>query len=257
MHKRKNLHLAKKMGLNAEQWILFLGAAFLIGMAKGGVKGLGMISIPLVAGVFGGKQSTGIILAVLLVADFLALPYFNNHTEWRYIWALLPGTLVGLLSGMFLGNFLDDQLFQQLIAGIILFSLILMILWERKPIDVDRLNHPVVVAIFGWLCGFTSMIGNAAGAILSVYMLAQRVPKNSFIGTQAGFFVITNILKVPVHLWYWKTLSSDTLLMGVYSIPVVALGVLSGIVIIGYIPEKTFRYFVIVITFLMAIRLLW
>lgn len=244
------------MGLNTDQWLLFLLSAFFIGMAKGGVKGLGMIAIPLMAGVFGGKSSTGIILGILLVADFLALPYFNKHTEWRYIRALMPGTLTGLVSGMFLGNYLDDQLFQQLIAGIILFSLALMLFWERKPVDVGLLNHPLVVGIFGFLCGFTSMIGNAAGAILSVYMLAQRVPKNSFIGTQAGFFVVTNVLKIPVHLWYWKTIGAATLTMGLYSIPVVALGVFSGIILIRYIPEKTFRYFILTITFLMAIRLL-
>lgn len=245
------------MALTAYQWFLFLLSAFFIGMAKGGVKGLGMVSIPLMATLFGGKISTGIILAILLVADFLALPYFNKHTEWKYIKALMPSTLVGLLTGMFLGSNINDELFQNLIAGIILFSLALMVFWERKPVDLARLNHPVVIAIFGFLCGFTSMVGNAAGAILSVFMLAQRVPKNSFIGTQAGFFVVTNVMKIPVHLWYWKTVTTETLTLGLYAIPAVALGVVSGIILIRFIPEKAFRYFIMAITFLMSLKLLF
>lgn len=245
------------MALSPYQWFLFLLSAYFIGMAKGGIKGLGMVSIPLLATIFGGKLSTGIILEILLVADFLALPYFNKHTEWGYIRSIMPSTLVGLLAGMLLGNVINDAVFQNLIAAIILFSLALMIYWERRPIDAEKLGHPVVIAIFGFICGFTSMVGNAAGAILSVYMLAQRIPKNSFIGTQAGFFVVTNVLKVPVHLWLWKTLDKNTLTLGLYTIPAVALGVLSGIILIRYIPERTFRYFIIAITAVMAIKLLW
>lgn len=245
------------MALNPYQWFLFLLSAYFIGMAKGGIKGLGMVSIPLLATIFGGKLSTGIILEILLVADFLALPYFNKHTEWGYIRSIMPGTLVGLLAGMLLGNVINDAVFQNLIAAIILFSLALMIYWERRPIDAEKLSHPAVIATFGFICGFTSMVGNAAGAILSVYMLAQRIPKNSFIGTQAGFFVVTNVMKIPVHLWLWKTLDKNTLTLGLYTIPAVALGVLSGIILIRFIPERTFRYFIIAITAVMSIKLLW
>lgn len=45
-------------------------------------------------------------------------------------------------------------------------------------------------ALFGLLGGFTTMIGNAAGPVMSVYLLSMRKEKMEYIGINAWFFLV-------------------------------------------------------------------
>jgi uncharacterized membrane protein YfcA len=99
------------------------------------------------------------------------------------------------------------------------------------------------------------MIGNAAGPVLSVYLLSSKLPKNEFIGTTAWFFLVVNIFKLPLHFLFWNTITGKTLLINLTVIPIIVLGIVTGIFIVKKIPEKAFRYFIIGITFLIALRL--
>ena len=96
------------------------------------------------------------------------------------------------------------------------------------------------------------MIGNAAGPIMAVYLLAMRMPKNSFIGTGAWFFLIINLLKFPFHIFVWETITWSSFKLDLLAIPAIAIGIVIGIRIVNLIPEREFRYFIIVTTFLAA-----
>jgi len=91
-------------GLNPDQWGWLLASAFLIGMAKAGVKGLGMFVVPAMAAVFGGKASVGLVLPLLSMADVFAVSYYNRDAEWKYIWRLLPTAAIGVLIGIWVGH---------------------------------------------------------------------------------------------------------------------------------------------------------
>jgi uncharacterized membrane protein YfcA len=103
--------------------------------------------------------------------------------------------------------------------------------------------------------GFATMIGNAAGPVMAIYLLSMRLPKNSYIGTGAWFFFIVNLSKVPLHIWSWKTITVDSFLLDVMMIPATAAGAFLGIWLVRLLPEKFYRVLVIATTLLSALLL--
>lgn len=242
--------------LQAYQWALGIASGLVIGMAKTGLSGLALFFIPLMAISFGSRASTGILLPMLCVGDIFAVLWYRRHGEIKYILKLLPSTLCGLGAGVAVGNNLSDRAFGILLGSIILALLALMI-WQ----DAGKKNMPYPSAwwfsvLAGLLAGFTTMIGNAAGAVMSIYLLSVRLPKNTFIGTGAWFFLIINLLKIPPQIMFWKNISIATLTFDAFLIPVIAAGAFIGIKVTGKIPEKAYRIFVIVMTGLSSLMLL-
>jgi len=234
-----------------------LASAFFIGMAKAGVKGLGMFVVPAMAAAFGGKTSVGLVLPLLSMADIFAVSYYRRHAEWKYIWRLLPAAVLGVLLGIWVGQVVEDALFEDMIAIIIIGSLIMLLLQQNANFSNLMASRPWVGAVFGAVGGFTTMIGNAAGPLMAVYLLATRIPKYSFIGTTAWFFLLINLFKIPFHIWVWGTIDLQSFLLDLCTLPAIALGIFLGIRVVKWIPEQAFRYFVIVMTLLISLRLLF
>ncbi len=152
---------------------------------------MGVVIVTLMALVHGAKASTGILLPLLIFADILAVTYYNRHTQWKYLFKFLPWMVFGVLVAVFVGKDLSENLFRKGMAVIILVSVIIMFLWERY----EQKNVPDktwFVSSTGFLAGFTTMIGNLAGAFTNIFFLATRIPKNEFIGTAAWLFFIIN-----------------------------------------------------------------
>ena len=238
-------------------WIGLFSSAFFIGMAKGGIKGTGLFVIPIMAILFGGKVSSGIVLPMLLLADFFAVRHYKGNTEWKTLWKLLPMALMGIWMGHYLGMLVSDKIFKLWMAGIVLGSLVLMLLQSKGYVKEEMVQHPGFASVIGLLGGFSSMVGNAAGPIMSVYLLGLKLPKLMFIGTSAWFYLTVNIMKLPFHIFSWKTINLDTLMLNVYGIPFLVIGFISGAWVIHHIDEKVFRKLVIWMTLLAALRLLF
>jgi len=241
--------------LSTIQFIGVIVVALLVGFSKTGISGVGMFNIILVASIFGGKSSTGIILPMLVVGDIIAVKYYNRHADWSKIKRLIPWALVGVLVGVITGNYINDRQFQILIAVIVIICLAIIIYSEWKH---DQLNVPHKLwfyALTGIACGFTSMIGNAAGPILSIYLLAIGMKKNNFIGTGAWFFMILNLTKMPLQIFVWHNITLNTGLLVLLMIPAIGLGAFLGILVIKKINERIFRYIVLVATGIAALKL--
>lgn len=241
--------------ITTSQWVWICIAAFLVGFSKMGISGVMMLIIPVIANVFGGKESTGILLPILLIGDIFAVKYYNQHAEWGNIRKLIPWALVGLLFGIIVGNYIDDKQFKMLIAISVLVCVCILIYTEKKG---DSFKVPKKIwfyALTGIASGFATMIGNAAGPIMSIYLVAMGFKKNDFIGTYAWFFLIINFLKVPLQIFFWHNISIKTLLLACSMIPAVALGAFAGAIVVKRINEKSFRYIIIGMTAIAAIKL--
>lgn len=243
--------------LSTGQWWLVMVCAVLIGMSKAGIKGMGMLTIPLMAAVFGGKPSAGLVLPILSFADLFAVSYYNRDANWKYIWQLIPAAVLGVLIAVWVGQLIDDATFTSLMGWLIVGGLVLMIILEKRHLPSSIINSWWFGSLFGIIGGFSTMIGNAAGPVLAVYLLSTRIPKQSFIGTGAWFFLLINLVKWPFHIFIWKTITWSSISLNVLTIPAIALGVYIGISIVKLIPEKTFRYFIIFMTFIIALRLIF
>jgi uncharacterized membrane protein YfcA len=150
---------------------------------------------------------------------------------------------------------INDEQFKHLMAILIILGLAIMIWRERKK-TVEAIPHNwVFSSIAGLLGGFSTMIGNAAGPVMSIYFLSMMLPKNSFIGTGAWFFLIINLFKIPFHVMVWKTIDMNTFILDLTMLPIIMIGAFLGFRLVKYIPEKPYRIFIIVTTALAALKL--
>jgi uncharacterized membrane protein YfcA len=237
------------------QWILVLCCAFIFGISKAGVKGIAIIAIPLMAIGFGGKLSTGIVLPMLITGDILAVWYYNRNARWPLLLKLLPWVLAGVLLGVWFGKDLPELLFKQSMAWIILGSVGLMIWWDRRK-SKQVPTHWSFQVIMGLLVGFTTMVGNMAGAFANIFFLAMRLDKTTFIGTAAWLFFIVNLFKVPFHIFVWGTISWHTFQLNLALIPAIILGFILGFKIIKLINENFFRMLFLILTAIGALIIL-
>ena len=228
-------------------WVLILAAAFIIGLSKAGLKGIDMMNVTIMALVFGGKASTGIVLPLLCVADIMAVKYYHRHAQWPHFWKLLPWMMLGILMGVFAGKDLNEAVFRKVMAIIIMATVIIMIALEFRKTDMVPSNK-LFVAGTGVVAGFTTMLGNLAGAFSNIYFLAMRLPKNDFIGTAAWVFLVINLFKLPFQVLYWKNINAATLQTDLLLLPALAAGFWAGLKIVSKIKDDSYRKVVILLT---------
>tara|TARA_B100000575_G_scaffold146729_1_gene117102 strand:- start:6595 stop:7299 length:705 start_codon:yes stop_codon:yes gene_type:complete len=233
-----------------------LGAALILGIAKSGIKGLAVLIVTGFALVYGAKESTGILMPLLICGDILAVIYYNRHVKWIYLIKLLPWMAAGVLAGVLLGKNLPEDLFKSGIAIIILISVVMMYFWERKK-DRKVPTHWSFAALMGIIAGFTTMVGNLAGAFSNIYFLAIKLPKNEFIGTAAWLFFIINVFKVPFHIWSWGTINEESFQISLSLIPTVILGFGLGVILVRKIKNKSYRQLILLLTGLGGIAILF
>jgi len=236
---------------SASNLVLIFIAAFIIGLAKAGLKGIEMLNVTIMAIVFGGKASTGIVLPLLCVADIAAVLYYNRHAQWKHFWRIVPWMAAGILIGVYTGKDIDETVFRKIMALIIIVIVIIMMAMElRKTLKVP--SNILFVASTGLIAGFTTMLGNLAGAFANIYFLAMRMPKNGFIGTAAWVFLVMNLFKLPFQVLVWKNINAGSLQIDLLLLPVLVLGFWAGIKIVHRIKDDRYRKVVIVLTLIGA-----
>ena len=232
-----------------------LGAALLLGIAKSGIKGLAVLIVTSLALVYGAKESTGILMPLLICGDILAVIYYKRHVKWIYLIKLLPWMVLGVLVGVVLGKDLPEDLFKSGMAVIILISVVIMYYWERKK-DRKVPTHWSFAALMGMMGGFSTMVGNLAGAFSNIYFLAIKLPKNEFIGTAAWLFFIINLFKVPFHIWSWGTINRASFQISLSLIPAVIAGFCLGIFLVKKINNDKYRQLILLLTGLGGLAIL-
>jgi len=237
---------------SATNWILIILSAFIIGLSKAGLKGIDMMNVTIMAIVFGGKASTGIVLPLLCAADVMAVIYYHRHAQWNHFRKLVPWMAAGILLGVYIGKDLDEALFRKIMAVIIILTVALMLVLElRKNITIP--TNKTFVAGMGLISGFATMIGNLAGAFSNIYFLALRMVKNDFIGTAAWVFLVMNFFKLPFQVFYWKNITAASLTTDLYLIPVLVAGFWAGIKIVSVMKNDNYRKVVIILTIIGAV----
>jgi uncharacterized membrane protein YfcA len=249
------MYLINSFHINLLDWFVILVCGMLIGMSKVGVPGVSMIVVPALAFIFGAKQSTGVLLPILMMADIFGVAYYRRHADWTHLMKVIPWAVVGLLIALWIGDTVNDKQFKNLIAILVFLSIVLMIWQDKKKGAQFFPDKWWFAASMGILGGFATMIGNVAGPVFAIYLLAMHLPKNSFIGTGAWFFMIINLSKFPLQWLVWKNISTQTLAIDLLTLPAIALGAFLGIKVVRLIPEHTYRGFVIFITVISAFLL--
>jgi uncharacterized membrane protein YfcA len=241
------------------QWALAALGAYLVGLSKTGIAGLGVLAVALFASALPARESTGIVLVVLIGADIVAVTAYRHEVSWPHLFRLFPWAAAGVIIGYFIMGRLDNQTTQRLI-GIILVSLVGLQFWRSRSKAVahlaeDAKPHPLVSAVAGVSAGITTMIANAAGPIMIIYLLAMQLPKMIFMGTSAWFFFAVNLFKVPFS-YNLGLINFASMHISVPLIPFAVAGAVSGRVLIKYIDQRVFELLAMGFTLLAGLRLL-
>ncbi len=246
------------------QWgAMFLGA-MIIGLSKTGIAGVGILFVALFAVVLPSKQSVGVVLPLLICGDIVALFLYRKHAQWIHLLRLFPSAAIGVVAGYLTMDRAGDATIGRII-GLILLGLCCAQLWKRyreargrELVDPGRSERlPIGYPVFmGALAGFTTMVSNAAGPIMIVYLLSMRLPKHEFLGTGAVFFLFINLFKVPFGVDL-GIINAESLSLNLQLIPGVLIGAAIGRIVIGRISQRAFESIAMFFTTVAAIRLLW
>jgi hypothetical protein len=237
-------------------WLTLAVCGAVVGVAKTGVPGIGIMAVVAVASVMDTKQSVGFMLPLLIVGDVFAVAYYRRHAVWSQLVKLMPAALAGIVIGYFLMDRIDSGQLRH-ILGAIVIVLLALDFWYSRGENRKVPSHWIFGVLVGMAAGITTMLANAAGPLITLYFLAMRFDKRRFIGTAAWYFMVLNWVKVPFFLAQdpplitTQTLASDLLVA-----PAVVAGALLGVFVLKRIPQIWFVLTVKTLTLLAALRLL-
>lgn len=245
--------------LNLTGWFLVGLCAFLIGVSKTGLPGVSILVVPLMAMALPGRarESTGIMLGMLILGDLFAASYYRRAAEWKHVLRLLPPAFLGIVAGWLIMNRVTNDQLKHIIGLIVLAMLVIHFgrtrLWgEEAPVPTQWWFG----AVLGFAAGVTTMMANAAGPVVVVYLLAMRLPKVAFVGTSAWFFFAVNWLKVPFSAQLALTTGASVKL-GLIMLPLIILGSVAGVFFLRRIPQRAFNSIIQLLAAAAAIKLLF
>lgn len=235
--------------------VLVLGlAAALVGFAKTGVPGVGPLAVAVFAVVLPARESTGALLPLLIVGDLVALAAYRRHASRPALLRLFPSVAAGVLVGVVFVDAVDDVVMRRTIGAVLLLLVAVHLLARRRTDDDGAPVGRGRAAFFGGTAGFTTMVANAGGPVMSLYLLSVRLDKLTFLGTAAWFFFLVNVFKLPFSIGL-GLIDAGSLLLDAALVPALLAGAWVGRRVIRRIPQETFEKVVLVLTVVAALNL--
>lgn len=238
------------------EWGLVILAALTVGVSKTGFGGIGLIAVFIMADLFG-KQSVGYLLPMLIVADITVYPLFRRYASWKPVWKLLPTMLVGLALGYFLLDRIPDTAARPAIGGIILVMVGIQLFrrYQRELFEKIAQSRQFGVGA-GVAGGVATMMANAAGPVIQLFLISRRFEKMDLIGVGARLFLLINILKLPL-LSGLDLVNGESLMLNAMMIPVILAGVLIGKRLVQAVSQRVFEWTVLVFAVIAGVRLVF
>jgi uncharacterized membrane protein YfcA len=248
--------------LTVLDWALLAVAASLIGFAKTAVGGVAGLSIVIFAVVLPTRESTGAVLALLLVGDLVAVRLYRHHADWGMLLRLLPSVLPGLVLGAWFVAWADESIMRSCIGGVLLVMALLQ-LWNRRRADrpvlppggLNALARRAAPFAVGMVAGFATMTANAAGPVMTMYLLLAGLPVLGLLGTAAWYFFLVNLAKVPFSAGL-ELMDAATLLLDLVLVPPLLVGAAIGARVAPKIPRRRFEDITVLLTTVAAGSLL-
>jgi len=231
-----------------------MATALFVGFSKAGLPGAGILAVPLMALAFEGKSSVGVLLPLLIMGDLLALLRYRHKAKWSDIRGVALWIALGMVLGAIGLKTIDAKPFRPFLGAMVLALLGLELLrnllkWHQVP------HHPLFASSCGMLTGIATTIGNAAGPIMTVYLLARKQDKFQFVGSMAWMFFCINLAKVPIYS-AMGLITSESLIYDLKLIPGIVVGALIGIWLLPKINQNVFKWTVLALATFASVRLL-
>lgn len=232
-------------------------AVVLLGMAKGGLAGVGALATPLAALVLPPATAAALLLPVLIVQDVVSVWAFRKTWDGWIIGWMLPGAALGVAAGYFYAEQVNEA---QLMAalGAITLAFGLYRLWvERGGRIVAASRSPGWVGtIFGALTGLTSQIAHAGGPPFQMWVTPRKLPHLVFIGTSSVLFALINWIKVPAYLAL-GAFPHDVVVAALLLMPLAIVSTLVTVRWLKRIDPARFYVLIYLLMVLLGAKLLW
>jgi uncharacterized membrane protein YfcA len=242
--------------LSPAEWLLAALAALGLGFSKAGLAGVSLFHVVVFALLFGARDSTGVVLPMLVFGDLCAVIALHQHVRWDYVRRMLPPACVGVGAAAFFMRGISDASFKPLIGVIVLVLAVMQAARMRWPNWLGSVPHSrTAVWTIGLLAGAATMLANAAGPVIALYCVAVGLPKFELVGTLAWFFFIINVFKIPFSAGL-GLIRGETLMFNAVLAPAVVIGVASGRWIVHRLPQRAFDLLMLAFAAVAALRLI-
>jgi Predicted permeases len=250
------------MTFDTPAWIFAALAAVIVGLSKTGVPGLGMLSVAIFANLLPTKQASGFVLPLLIFGDLVAVFSYRKHTDWSHLRRLFLWTGAGVVLGALAMRVINNRE-AQLLVGSMIVTLVGLHVWRKRQTKIGGAAQPDAVAEHGaWfaptigiLTGFTTLVANAAGPLMAIYLLAMRLPKMAYVGTAAMFFLLLNLFKVPFMVGL-GLITVDSFAFNLALAPAVLAGAFLGRWLLPRVSQHWFERLALALSAAAGIKLL-
>lgn len=243
------------MELALWQWGLAVFAAMFIGISKTAVGGLGLVAVTIFANLLPAREASGFVLPMLICADLVAVKSYRQHTQWKHLVKLFPWTAAGVIIGWLAMGRIDDRQ-ASLLIGIIVLAMVGLHLWRMRQGEAHPPQSVVFAAFIGILAGFTTLVANAAGPLMALYLLAMRFPKMEWMGTAAVFFFLINLFKVP-FMMQLGLIDGSSFTGNLVLFPAVIVGAMIGRWLLPKINQKLFETLALWMSLIAGVKLMF
>ncbi len=185
------------MNFDAFFWLASLGA-LLVGLSKGGVPAVGMLSVPVLSLAISPVKAAVMLLPIYVVSDMVAIWLYRRDFSAPNLRILVPAGIVGVLVGWATASLVSEKGIAFLI-GFMGVAYCLNTWLRRKSLEAAQPAHRGKGWFWGGMAGFTSFISHAGAPPFQIYMLPQKLPKMEFAGTATLFFAIVNVAKIAPY----------------------------------------------------------
>ncbi|MEI9900600.1 MAG: sulfite exporter TauE/SafE family protein [Hyphomicrobium sp.] len=230
--------------LAAWQWALGAVCGLFSGIAKTGMPGIAIVIVPMMVLIAGeARVSPAWLLPLLLTGDAFAIVSWRRHASRFRLTSLAPWVAIGIAGGAFALGF-SERVLRPMIGAIITVMFVLYLVRRWRPNLLAATSHP---APYGVAAGFATTVANAAGPVMNLFLLGQKLPKEEFIGTGAWFFFLVNLSKIPIYASH-SLFTRQSILFDVIVSPAVIVGALTGRWMVRHISPALFEWIVIFLT---------
>jgi uncharacterized membrane protein YfcA len=242
------------LNFHAWEWILAVLGALLVGVAKTGITGLSLLFVAIFAAIMPARRSTGVVLPLLILGDVVAFLSYRRHAHWAHVWRLFPWAAAGVVSGFFAMGRMDDRQTSVAIGAIVIALTALHLVRRARPGLPQEERARWFAPLIGVLAGFTTIVSNAAGPLMVIYLLAMRLPKMEYMGTGAVFFLLLNLFKIP-FMMALGLITQGSLTLNLVLAPAVIAGSVLGRWLLGWINQRMFENIALALTLVAAARM--
>lgn len=237
------------MDLQPSGWALVVAllAAAVLGVSKTAVPGTGALGAALMATAVPARASIGLVLPLLLVGDLIALTLYGRHALGGVLWRLVPSVAAGVAVGFALLRWADGSAVARLLGAVLLLGVVLEVARRRRLVRDGGDRSPgthshgdPVTAATGVGAGASTMVANAGGPIMTLYLLRMDVPVRAFMGTVTWFFFVVNLVKLPFSVGL-GLVTADSLRLDLLLLPGLLAGAALGAGVLRRLPRSVFE----------------